>query len=107
MEKFDLKGSGVDRPSGSHVTNILRFIQRSLGTMKTADDWDLPAAGEAGFIWEDVFTEAFGKRQSESIVHINAVQKDGIWLSPDGISPDPGLIYTDDHGDEQVIPPSD
>jgi hypothetical protein len=89
-EAFELAGSGVDRSCGPdvvHLTDVTRYIGAKTGLgPNTAGQWDLDAAAEAGFIWEDLLSLVLGRRLG---VAPGEVELDGIVGSPDGIGPDP------------------
>jgi hypothetical protein len=101
-------GSGLDREPGTHLTSIIRSLQRKLGLAKTAPGWDMGACADIGFLWEDALSRAYrdkrvcGWARGDGVVgdiyRPPAMEVDGIWMSPDGIGPDPeGEVAYADH----------
>ena len=90
-------GSGVPRTAAAdtgklHLSDIAHYIEYKMkyGPKKQANDWDLPWAGEVGFMWEDVLSLVMGERNS---TRVGEIECEGIVGSPDGIGPDPLGIY--------------
>ena len=60
-EQFEFMGSGLDRTSAHdtgkiHLSDIAKYIDLKMRFTKMAkgtQEWDLMAAAEAGFLWED------------------------------------------------------
>lgn len=89
ITSFPRRPEGEDpaRSKGVHLTDVIRSImeiskmQRTAsGSMWTQDSLEL--AGEVGFLWEEVLSQAMKERLP---CRIGEVSKDGITMSPDGI----------------------
>lgn len=85
-------GSGLERSSAAdtgklHLSDIAKYIDFKMKFTKMntqARKWNLMAAAEMGFLWEDVLSLMLGKRYA---MRIGEIEKDGIVCSPDGVSP--------------------
>lgn len=89
QEPFNLAGSGVPRTQGPgviHLTYIIRYIEKKLNFGPNVAKWDLDAAAEVGFMWEDVLSLVMGDRLGQRPGELTL---DGIIGSPDGVGPDP------------------
>lgn len=84
--KIDLKGSGVPRSKGVHLTDIRNHILKATGQMPDSD-WNLELAGEVGFIWENVLSKVLGERLGTRPGEFSSAE--GIIISPDGIGVHP------------------
>jgi len=83
---FPAQGSGEDRSPGLHVSNIYSDIDRTLNG--SPEHWE--NAAEPGFLWEDVFSEAWSDKAVKRglIFRPEPFQVDGVWMSPDGVNLD-------------------
>ena len=86
---FPRRPEGQDpiRTAGVHLTNVIQDIMETAQMMKTASgtSWiqsDLELAGEVGFMWEEVLSQALKERLP---CRIGEVFLDGITMSPDGV----------------------
>lgn len=102
-------GSGLPRShSHIHLTRILRSLMRKLGLEKKAAGWEMNVCADIGFLWEDALSRAYRDKRVVGwvpgdgivgdIVRPEPVMVDGVWMSPDGIGPDPdGKVAYADH----------
>jgi hypothetical protein len=101
-------GSGLSRPTGTHLTSIIRSLQTKLGIAKTAPGWEMNVCADIGFLWEDALSRAYRDKRVIGWVPGDGVvgdiyrpwpmEVDGVWMSPDGIGPDPlGKVAYADH----------
>jgi len=83
---FAPQGSGLERPSGLHVSDIYTDMDVTLNG--APDHWE--NAGEPGFLWEDVFSHAWSNKALARglIFRPEPERVDGIWVSPDGVNLD-------------------
>lgn len=86
----------IDRSQGVHLTAIMKLMQQQ----GSEDNWEdyknltgdekryVDLQFEVGFLWEDVVKEQLVKRYKYQSLfqNIEPFEKDGIWVSPDGIS---------------------
>ena len=86
---FPRRPEGQDpvRTKGVHLTDVIRDLMETAQMMKTASGstWvqsDLELAGEIGFMWEEVLSEALKERLP---CRIGEMGLDGITMSPDGV----------------------
>jgi hypothetical protein len=78
-----IRGSGLPRGEGLHLTTIIKYINTVLGTAKKSPEgWSRDLCMEAGFIWEDTLSLVLGDRMG---VRPGEIECDGILMSPDGI----------------------
>jgi hypothetical protein len=91
-------GSGLDREPGLHLTSIIRSLQVKLGIAKTAPGWEMNVCADIGFLWEGALGYAYRDKRILPYDHPDWVGDilrpepmcvDGIWMSPDGVGPDP------------------
>jgi len=82
-----LLGSGVARSHDKpHLTDVLRYIKKQLGTDYKGGSWGAPGlTAEIGFLWEETLSRVFGSRFA---ARLGEVIVDGIALSPDGFNYD-------------------
>lgn len=85
-------GSGVDRTTGLHLSDILDYIEECMG-VKYGNDWDRSQTMDAGFIWERHLERTYAESMAD---RIGEVECDGILMSPDGVQLDPGVIGPND-----------
>jgi hypothetical protein len=78
------KGSGLPRTTDRvHLTDIIKYIGHTCGfDANQASFKDLQAAGEIGFMWEDLLSSVFKDRMG---VRPAEMEQDGVLYSPDGI----------------------
>ena len=96
-EPFPARVMGVGRTKARetgkiHLTDVIRYIEHVLGTGDRNAKWDLMAAAEVGFLWEELFSKVLADRCPH---RIGEVECDGIVGSPDGLILDPqgdGLV---------------
>lgn len=89
-EEFDLK-SGLGRTSARntgmlHLSDVAHYIDHKMGLSKrnkSTNQWNMMAAAEVGFLWEDVLSLVLANRYA---ARIGEVELDGIVGSPDGVS---------------------
>lgn len=89
-EEFQFKGSGLDRTQARdtgkmHLSDIAKYIDLKMQFTKfntQASNWDLLAAAEVGFLWEDCLSLVLGNRYA---VRIGEIEVDNIVGSPDGV----------------------
>lgn len=102
----DFKGSGLPRSEGVHVTAVLKDIFDRVhgGYGAGFSDEGLSVAGECGFVWEEVLEEVFSRKYADRMLSSSRrgnmtpfrppeLFVDGIYLSPDGVGPDPSNEY--------------
>ncbi len=90
------KGQDPIRTKGAHLTTVIQDLMETAQIVKTASGafWgqsDLEIAGEVGFMWEEVLSQALKDRLP---CRIGEVFLDGITMSPDGVELD---------GDEAIL----
>lgn len=77
--------SGDHRPSGIHVSGIIKSMLNHMGTYANRGlDWDKDATFAIGYLWEEVLSRAFAESQRPH--KIGPQEEDGIILTPDGFS---------------------
>lgn len=78
------KGSGLPRTTDRiHLSDIIKYLRHTLNLDKgQASFKDLQAAGELGFMWEDLLSMAFKERMG---LRPPELECDGIAYSPDGV----------------------
>lgn len=86
---IDLKDS-VDRPKGLHVSQIIGDICKQLYPDVYGQALNVEKV-TAGRTFEDWLERGFQEAQS-GIFRPPPLQVDGVWLSPDGVNPDPYQI---------------
>lgn len=75
------------RESGLHLSTIIKSLQESSGIgYKGKGFSDIELTAEIGLLWEDILSLIMGEKYAMRPPQINV---DGIWMSPDGIGPDP------------------
>lgn len=84
------KGSGLPRSQAGdtgklHLSDIAKFIEYKMqfGAKQKALNWDMVAAAEVGFLWEDLLSLVLADRYA---ARLGEVEKDGIVGSPDGLN---------------------
>jgi hypothetical protein len=88
---WTIKGSGLPRTKANdtgklHLSDIAKFIEYKMQFgPKNKVSWNMVAAAEAGFLWEDFMSLVEGSRYA---ARIGEVEKDNIVGSPDGIDAD-------------------
>lgn len=84
-ETFPLLGSGnLERSPGIHLSDVLRFINTSVGRDKSGSGWKREPTQGTGLLWEIILSKAFSE---EIYPRIGEVEKDGIIGTPDGFDP--------------------
>lgn len=84
------KGSGLSRTKAAdtgklHLSDIAKFVEYKMqfGPKGGAINWDMVAAAEVGFLWEDLLSYVLADRYA---ARLSEVEKDGIVGSPDGLN---------------------
>ena len=79
------------RAGGLHLGTVIKSLQESSGLWyKGAGFSDMQLTAEIGLLWERVLSKVMGEKYA---MRPPQVQLDGIWMSPDGIGPDPrGIV---------------
>ena len=79
------------RSDGLHLGTIQSWIRKKMNPVRGGggfDDMELTA--EIGLLWERVLSKVMGEKYA---LRPPPIEVDGIWLSPDGIGPDPiGIV---------------
>jgi len=80
-----LGDSGVYRPDGLHLTDIIQSLLVEAGILSTDPVFnDREATFEMGFLWEEVLERMWRLRRMGVPPKVRCVEKDGILCSPDG-----------------------
>ena len=75
------------RAEGLHLGTVIRSLQESSGLgYKGKGFSDMELTAEIGLLWERVLSKVMGEKYA---MRPPQVQSDGIWMSLDGIGPDP------------------
>lgn len=75
------------RAKGLHLGAVIKSLQESSGLgYKGAGFSDMELTAEIGLLWEQVLSKVMGEKYA---MRPPQIQSDGIWMSPDGIGPDP------------------
>ena len=93
MTYVDEKWPGVmwddeePREGGLHLGTITKsLIQSSILARKGKGFTDMELTAEIGLLWERTLSKIMGDKYAQ---RPGQIQKDGIWMAPDGIGPDP------------------
>lgn len=88
---IDIRRGGSPRAAGVHVSAVIAYIARQMGYLKSDDDGEVlgpagfPVTAElrmaVGLAWEDWLAPSI----PDMMYHIDNVQVDDIWMSPDGV----------------------
>jgi hypothetical protein len=89
-ETFPILGSGLHRAEGCHLTDITRYVMDTIDPITTKFD-NPQLTMEMGFIWEDLLSLVLGNRLGK---RISDVQRNGIYLNPDGLGADPLIRHS-------------
>ncbi len=90
-EQFVPKGSGLPRSEGLHISDVLWDILCILERNPAGCTWDMDLTREPGFIWEEALSRSFAARNAP-VFRPKELRVDGIYMSPDGIGPDPAEV---------------
>lgn len=83
--------SGLPRSKGIHLTQIIRYLERSMGL--TYESFQEPwLTMDCGFTWEECLEAALAHRLC-NVTRPGEMFKDGIYFSPDGEGDDPYYVY--------------
>lgn len=83
------KGSGVDRPEGVHLSDILVRMAWEKNQKYHPDAPKNVTVFEQGFLWEAVLERVLaGRDETKDGFRPDALQEDGVWLSPDWVGHD-------------------
>lgn len=75
------------RKEGIHVSSVIKSLQESSGLgYKGKGFSDMELTAEIGLLWEDILSKVMKEKYA---IRPPQIQLDGIWMSIDGISPDP------------------
>jgi len=76
-----------DRRDGLHLGDLIRSLANRSGMGYKGKGFnDMELTAEIGLLWEDMLSRIMGDKYAHRPPQI---QLDGIWMSPDGIGPDP------------------
>lgn len=97
------KGSGLPRSKASdtgfiHLSDVAKYIEYKMQFgPANAIDWDMMAAAEVGFLWEDALSLALANRYA---ARLGEIEKDGIVGSPDGLNVHDPFFQSELHNEE-------
>lgn len=75
------------REEGIHLSEIIHSLMERAGLGYKGDGFsDMELTAEIGLLWEDVLSMVMKNKYA---IRPPQLQVDGIWMSPDGIGPDP------------------
>ena len=75
------------RAEGLHLGAVIKDLMDSSGLGYKGDGFtDMELTAEIGLLWENVLSRIMGDKYA---LRPSQIQCDGIWMSPDGIGPDP------------------
>lgn len=96
VETVDERWPGViwpddePRQKGTHLSDLTRPLLKDMGYWKGKGGFtDMELTAEIGTLWEEIYSRCMADKY---IFKPPQIQKDGIWLAPDGIGPDPAGI---------------
>lgn len=75
------------RQEGVHLGDIIKALMDDSGLGYTGPGFrDMELTAEIGLLWEDILSKVMGDKYASRPPQIC---EDGVWMSPDGIAPDP------------------
>ena len=76
-----------DREEGLHLGTVIKSLENASGLGYTGKGFnDMQLTAEIGLLWELVLGKVMAEKYA---TRPQQIQVDGIWMSPDGIGPDP------------------
>ncbi len=75
------------RAPGLHLGQVIESLMAANGLKPTGKFNDIQLAAEIGLLWERVLGKVMANKYV--IMHPPQMQLNGIWMSPDGVGPDP------------------
>jgi hypothetical protein len=85
-ETMAVVGSGnLERSPGLHLSDVIRDLEKALGTDRSGSGWDMDPTWNTGLLWEEVLSTAY---RDHMIIRVGEVVKDGIIMTPDGLNID-------------------
>lgn len=81
---------GDTRHEGVHLSEVVKSLQESAGLGYKGEGFsDMELTAEIGLLWERVLSKVMREKYA---VRPPQIQKDGIWMSPDGVSSNDDLL---------------